>query len=101
MTFGEYMDQINRIWNKVLLILCIPFILYFGYYALPVILSVFSGICLIRCIIYIIKYIILKHPNPEDEFLPGQTSDGWVVAIVVVLAVVLALSIWWAVYVFR
>ena len=27
MTFGEYIGQLNRVANKILLILCIPFIL--------------------------------------------------------------------------
>ena len=101
MTFGEYMNQLDRVAKKIFLILCIPFILYFGYHALPIIISVFSGICLIQGIIYIVKYIILKRPNPEDECLAGQTSTGGIIAIVAALAVVLALSIWWALYVFK
>lgn len=101
MTFGEYIGQLNRVANKILLILCIPFILYFGYYALPIIFSVFSAICFVQGLIYITKYIILKRPNPEDEILSGQVSTGTIIAMVVGSAVILAFSIWWAIYLFR
>lgn len=101
MTINEYITATGKGIVIGVAIIALPLIIVFGLIVVPILLSFLSGIFLIQGIIYIIRYIVLNRPNPEDDIAPSQISSGEIIAMTIGSAAFLALNIWLTSFIFK